>query len=251
VDDYQSNVAYQKELGAGYYCLGLETGLPGFIPGQFGMLEIPGVLLRRPFSLARQIGSITEILYKVVGKGTEILKDISEKARLQLLAPLGNGFTLPLDTGDLVGVAGGYGVAPFLELASQLRKQEKRLVLYYGAQSKKDLMYLPELEELQVELHISTVDGSCGYKGLVTEPLALAYGENKPAMVWSCGPMGLLKAVGRWSEECEIACELSVEETMGCGTGVCLGCVVKNRDGNYLRSCIEGPVFRGKDLEYE
>ena len=251
--DVQCPVVYQKALPGDYFRLGLKTGFSGFVPGQFGMLEVPpveGVLLRRPFSLARQLGDVTEILYKAVGKGTRALSRVSEGAELKLLGPLGNGFTQPLKGDLLVGVAGGYGIAPFWEMAAQLKEQGKKLKLFYGARSVADLIYLEELSSLDVELYLSTEDGSEGHKGLVTESLNQKFQEGAPNWVWSCGPMGLLKAVGNWCEGREIPCELSVEEAMGCGTGVCLGCVVLDREGNYLRACVEGPVFNGKTLEF-
>lgn len=250
--DIDAQVLYQKNLKSDYYRLGLKTGIKNFVPGQFGMLKVPagqGVLLRRPFSLARQDGEITEILYKVVGKGTQNLSQVKPGAMLALLGPLGTGFSLPTNGKRVVGVAGGYGVAPFWELGAQLQKQGKDLILFYGARSKSDLMYLNELEEVGVHVRIATLDGSHGFKGLVTELLENDYSKGKPHRICSCGPMGMLKAVGRWAETNGVDCELSVEEAMGCGTGVCLGCVVKNRKGDYLRSCIEGPVFNSQILD--
>lgn len=244
-------VLYQTSVGAGYYKLGLETGWTGFVPGQFGMLQVPresGVLLRRPFSFARQEGAQTEILYKVVGRGTQALQRVAVGAKLSLLGPLGHGFSLPAGEGDLVGVAGGYGVAPFLELAFQLAQQAKTLRLFYGARSKEDLIYIQEFKALNVKLHLSTVDGSVGHQGFITELLSQVYGEQKPAVLWACGPMGLLKAVSQWAEPRNILCQVSVEETMGCGTGVCLGCVVQDAKGHFIRACVEGPVFESKAI---
>ncbi|MDX1386071.1 MAG: dihydroorotate dehydrogenase electron transfer subunit [bacterium] len=250
--DIRAQVEYQKKLPGGYYRLGLKTDMNTFVPGQFGMLQVPagqGVFLRRPFSLARQNNGITEILYKVVGRGTENLSQVAPGAELFLLGPLGSGFSQTLKGKDLVGVAGGYGVAPFWELGAQLQSQGKTLDLFYGVRSHSDLMYLEELAKVGVRVHVATQDGSQGFKGLVTELLDQHYPGDPPHWIGSCGPMGMLKAVGRWAELKDVSCELSVEEVMGCGTGVCLGCVVKDREGDYLRSCIEGPVFNSKILD--
>ena len=250
--DQLCQVAYQVPLQEGYFRIGLRTGWTTFVPGQFGMLEVPrqdGVLLRRPFSFARQSAEVTEILYKTVGKGTAALARVSPGQSLRLLGPLGKGFSSDAGAGDYVGVAGGYGIAPFLELADQLRRSGGELTLFYGARSDKDLLYLQELKALNVKLHITTVDGSAGESGLVTEALNRVYAKAKPGLVACCGPTGLLAAVQKWALPRGIACELSVEETMGCGTGVCLGCVVQDHEGHYRRACIEGPVFAGTSIQ--
>ncbi len=246
-------VEYQVPLQEGYFRIGLATAWEGFVPGQFGMLEVPrqdGVLLRRPFSFARQTGKVTEILYKVVGRGTDALSKVGVGQKLRLLGPLGKGFTDVTGDGDRVGVAGGYGIAPFLEQAVQLRKQGKDLKLFYGARSKKDLLYIQEFKDLKVKLFLTTEDGSEGERGRITELLAKVYAQTKPAVVWSCGPLGLLHAVQTWASPRGIPCQLSVEETMGCGTGVCLGCVVQDQHGKFRRACIEGPVFPGEGLRF-
>jgi dihydroorotate dehydrogenase electron transfer subunit len=254
VKDQECLVQYNEEVASGYFKIGLKTGWKGFVPGQFGMLEVPpaeGVLLRRPFSFARQIGEVTEILYKVVGKGTKAISDASPGSCLHLLGPLGRGFSIPEGPGEVVGVAGGYGIAPFLQLAEQLQALGRRLQLFYGARTKKDLLYIQEFNDLKVKLYITTEDGSEGEAGRVTELLGRVYAEKNPVGLTSCGPLGLLHAVQKWSEARGVPCELSVEETMGCGTGVCLGCVVLDRQGRYRRACVEGPVFPGEILNLE
>jgi dihydroorotate dehydrogenase electron transfer subunit len=250
--DAAYTVAYNSLLEGDYYKIGLQTGWTGFVPGQFGMVEVPpteGLLLRRPFSFAQQVSSVTEILYKVVGKGTEALKKIQVGASLKLLGPLGHGFTFPESEGEFVGVAGGYGIAPFLEMAKQLKAKGQELTLFYGARSKQDLLYIQEFTQLKVKLHLSTVDGSVGHRGFITELLTKNYPNHFPKIVWSCGPMGLLKAVKEWSHERNVPSEVSIEETMGCGTGVCLGCVVQNKQGHYIRVCVEGPVFASEEIK--
>lgn len=251
--DTACEVAYQIPAGEGYYRIGLVTHWTGFVPGQFGMLEVPreeGVLLRRPFSFASQEGSITEILYKVVGKGTNALQKVGRGQILNILGPLGHGFSCAQQNGDRVGVAGGYGVAPFLEMARQMKKRGEELHLFYGARSNKDLIYIQELKELNVKLYLSTVDGSEGERGMITELLDKIYQDRNPAVLWSCGPMALLKAVKQWALPRLVPCEISVEETMGCGTGVCLGCVVQDSNGHYVRACIEGPVFQAEKIRF-
>lgn len=243
---------YQKSLGNDYYRLGLKTGWSSFHPGQFAMLQVPsdqGVLLRRPFSLARQAGEITEILYKVVGRGTLNLKKVLPGTTLKILGPLGKGFSFEPVSGPRVAVAGGYGIAPFWEYALQLQKQGQTLQVFYGARTQQDLLYLDELKDAGAMLHCSTEDGSFGYHGLVTDYLRQEFPDGGIGRVFACGPWGLLKAVGHWCENQNISAELSIEETMGCGTGICLGCVVLTRSGKYLRACKEGPVFSAAELD--
>lgn len=250
--DKLCEVAYHHPLEADYHRIGLKTDWEGFVPGQFGMLEVPredGVLLRRPFSFAFQSKGVTEILYKRVGRGTSALSRVRRGESLRLLGPLGKGFTVGEGPLRAVGVAGGYGVAPFVELAAQLRQRGEVLTLFYGARSRQDLHYIKEFSDLHTQLYISTLDGSVGYRGLITELLEQTYLEKQaPEKIWSCGPMGLLKSVQDWSASRGVDCELSVEETMGCGTGVCLGCVVQDLQGHYRRACIEGPVFCGSSI---
>jgi dihydroorotate dehydrogenase electron transfer subunit len=251
VKDTRCRVDYQVPLGDDYYRMGLETHWKGFVPGQFGMLQVPqqgGIILRRPFSFARQLGAITEILYKVVGKGTRILSQVPEGSALNLLGPLGHGFSQPQGSGDFVAIAGGYGIAPFVEMAKQFQTKGQKLSLFYGAKTKKDLIYIQELKELNVKLYLTTMDGSEGHRGLVTELLEKVYEGEDPKVIWSCGPTGLLKAVLEWSRARKVACEVSVEESMGCGTGVCLGCVVKDAHNHYVRACVEGPVFSREEI---
>jgi len=251
MQDSLCEVAYHEDMGHSYYRIGLRTGWRGFVPGQFGMLEVPradGILLRRPFSFARQQGDVTEIFYKKVGKGTEALSLVGVGRSLRLLGPLGQGFRETSSAGEGVGVAGGYGIAPFVQMAKQLKAKGRRLQLFYGARSKQDLFYIQEFKELEVKLYISTEDGSEGLRGRVTDLLDKTFANSPPERIWSCGPMGLLKAVQNWSQRKKTSCELSVEETMGCGTGVCLGCVVQDVQGHYRRACIEGPVFPGELL---
>jgi len=249
--DQLCQVSYNRSVAPGYFTIGLKTGWRGFVPGQFGMLEVPpvaGILLRRPFSFARQVGDITEILYKVVGKGTGALAQVPVGAALRLLGPLGHGFSAPPKAEILVGVAGGYGIAPFLQMAQGMPKSGPALHLLYGARSKNDIIYNQEFSALNVKLLITTEDGSLGKRGRVTELLE-EYAGRDGLHVMSCGPMGLLKVVQDWSRRHNVSCELSVEETMGCGTGVCLGCVVKDVDSHYRRACIEGPIFNGEILD--
>src|SRR5262245_33690453 len=237
-------------------------------PGQFVMLQAqPGIdpLLRRPMSVCRVTGSPprrVEILYKVTGHGTEMLSRQTPGATLQMLGPLGNGFTLPArarrvsrDTsqrspavGQHVMVAGGVGIAIFPFLSEALQRLGHKPLLLFGARSAADLVALDLFGRGRVEMRFATEDGSRGTRGYVTSLLAplLEAGEPKPSL-YVCGPTPMLRAVGDQAHAAAAPCQLALESQMPCGIGVCLGCVVAAADPNavppFPRVCTEGPVF--------
>jgi len=229
-------------------------------PGQFGMLACSGgfdPLLRRAFSLAglTRAGGTTrvELLVKEVGKGTALLRHAPLGAQLRLLAPLGNGFDLAAAEHPLALAAGGIGLPPVLFAAEVLARRGVRFDIYLGANTTEELL---EVERCRAAASaaggtvvLSTDDGSRGEPGFITTALArrLAAGQAY-ARVLACGPNAMLAAVARLAAEHGIEAQLSLEEPMGCGVGVCLGCVVELADGHYVPSCKEGPVFAASRL---
>ncbi|MFI5143224.1 MAG: dihydroorotate dehydrogenase electron transfer subunit [Thermoanaerobaculales bacterium] len=229
-------------------------------PGQFGMLACSGgfdPLLRRAFSLAgvTRTGAETrvELLVKEVGKGTALLRRAPLGAELRLLAPLGNGFDLTAPDLPLALAAGGIGLPPVLFAAEVLASRGVRFDFYLGANNAAELL---EVERCRAAagaagggLFLTTDDGSRGEAGFLTAALArrLAAGHAY-ARVLACGPNAMLAALARLAAQHGIAAELSLEEPMGCGVGVCLGCVVELADGHYVPACKEGPVFAASRL---
>ena len=229
-------------------------------PGQFGMLSCSDAfdpLLRRAFSLAgvTQTGRETqvELLVKEVGKGTALLRRAPLGAGLRLLAPLGNGFDLGASERPLALVAGGIGLPPVLFAAEVLARQKARFDIYLGANTAAELL---EVERCRAaagaaggEVVLATDDGTRGEPGFITVALArrLAAGQAY-VRVLACGPNPMLAALARLAAQHGIAAELSLEEPMGCGVGVCLGCVVELADGHYVPACKEGPVFAASRL---
>ncbi|MBM3251783.1 MAG: dihydroorotate dehydrogenase electron transfer subunit, partial [Candidatus Omnitrophica bacterium] len=232
-------------------------------PGQFVNILVSEKfepLLRRPFSVHRINSSNLEILYKAVGKATELLSQKRLGINLNILGPLGNGFSI-LDPSFSILVAGGIGVAPLLFLAEQTRIQypASRIKILIGAKNKKDILCAEAFKNLGCEVKIATEDGSSGFKGLVTELLKkflatshrpqaisknrkLAACSLKPAAIYACGPKPMLKEIAKISKNKKIPAQISLEEHMACGIGACFGCVVKTKQG-YKRVCKEGPVF--------
>lgn len=255
-------------LGHGYHLV--EFSAPHMAadvhPAQFFMIGIPGAetLLRRPFSVCGIRGTFedrphdsAQVLYKVVGKGTALLASLRPDAELQVLGPLGRGFTLPRTAGVRpVVVAGGIGSAPFPALLAALSASGPRPLMCYGGRSDKDLPLLEWFRE-RAEVEVTTDDGSLGRPGLVTEALAERLAGSDPAAVkiYACGPEPMLKTVARMALAGGLDCELSLEAHMACGFGVCLGCVVPtHRPGKdaigYDRVCVEGPVMRPEVLAW-
>lgn len=241
-------------------------------PGQFLMLKVREgyePFLRRPFSLyganfSRGMISF-EIVYKVVGTGTQMMTDIKKGEKVEILAPLGNGFTLSEDIREAIIVAGGIGIAPLVflaELMNGTKKQKPKVVFLYGGQNKADIIDIDRIKKVSSEMRICTEDGSLGSKMLVTELLeeclkgtGSATREGRSVEIFSCGPKAMLKVVSSIAEKNGIPCQVSLESFMACGFGACLGCVVKVREesGNvaYERVCKEGPVFHSKKMVWD
>jgi dihydroorotate dehydrogenase electron transfer subunit len=231
-------------------------------PGQFVMLRISDQstpLLRRPFSIYRPIkenGRIKgiEVMYKVVGQGTEILSACKKGDVIDMLGPLGNGFIIPDKCDRLFIAAGGIGVPPMYFLASCLKENTKDLSgceMFLGGRTKEDLFCEDDFVKLGLKIHIATDDGSKGNKGFITDLLKKRIKDCKPDMICACGPMGMLKTIGDTAQKHGIACQVSIETMMACGMGACLGCAVESREDKdkYLHACADGPVFYADKLK--
>jgi len=228
-------------------------------PGQFTHLRIPPLkdaLLRRPFSIFQVAGDTFSILYKTVGKGTDVLSRIRAGEELSAIAPLGHGFTVPKpgDETPLL-VAGGYGMAAMYLLA---QRSPQKGIVFVGGRKRVDILCEQEFTALGWDVRVTTEDGSHGEMGLVTKPL-LAEIKNRNSEIrnrklFACGPTPMLKAVAKIAEDFNAPAELSMDEHMCCGVGVCLTCVipVKSGDGwDYQRTCTEGPVFDSRRVVWE
>jgi len=251
MQDIIAQVLRNEEINSGFYRMTFATPWKKFVPGQFVMIKTGDSFLRRPFGLISLKSGRVEIGYKVVGKGTASLSRLTSGEKLKVLGPIGNGFAT-LEAGTRLLVAGGYGIAPIKGLISGF-KNKKDIHLFYGARRKEDLLYLKEIEKEGVTVHISTEDASCGEKGLVTDALSrfLETISASNVSVYACGPNSMLKAVRDiYLKNKNIIknCQLSLEAHMGCGIGVCLGCVVKDIDGKHVRVCKEGPVFSAEQV---
>jgi len=228
-------------------------------PGQFLHMRIPTLreaLLRRPFSIFQAAGDTVSVLYKTVGKGTDVLSRMPPGAEVSVIGPLGHGFTVPQAGGETpLLVAGGYGMAAFYLLAE--RSPQKGIV-FVGGKRAQDILCEKEFRALGWDVRVTTEDGSRGEKGIVTQPLFAELRNPQSAIrnykLFACGPTAMLKAVARLAEEFSVPAEVSTDEHMCCGMGVCLTCVipVKTADGwEYQRTCTEGPVFDSRVVLWE
>ena len=211
-------------------------------PGQFVNIKLEGMFLRRPISVCDVEGDKLTIIYKVVGKGTEAMSRMCE-GQLDILTGLGNGYDLTVSGDKPVLLGGGVGVPPMYKLAKELIAQGKKVSVILGFNTKNEIFYEEEFKNLGAEVYVTTVDGSYGIRGFVTDALK----EIDYTYFYTCGPEPMLKAVYRASTT---SGQMSFEERMGCGFGACMGCSCKTLTG-YKRICKEGPVMRKEEILWE
>ena len=211
-------------------------------PGQFVNIQLDGLYLRRPISVCDLGENTLTILYKVVGKGTKQLSQMKE-GKLDLLTGLGNGYDLSMSGECPVLIGGGVGVPPMYLLAKRLLGLGKKVRVILGFNTVAEKFYEEEFKKLGAEVFVTTVDGSYGTKGFVTEILK----DLEYSHFYTCGPEPMLKAVFAATKT---SGQMSFEKRMGCGFGACMGCSCKTITG-YKRICKEGPVMRKEEILWE
>jgi len=213
------------------------------VAGQFVMLKPRAStydpLLRIPLAIYQKHDDGISLLYCVVGSGTEILSKLRADDEVEILGPLGNGFTKTQHKNNLL-VAGGCGVPPIYALVEELYQQQKNIVVFLGAKTKDLIVCVDDFKKLGAAVYIATEDGSCGEKCLVTDLLVKHL--MKDAMIYASGPNAMLKKIARIAREEKIPAQLSMEEYMACGIGACRGCAIQTNEG-YKMCCQDGPVF--------
>lgn len=242
-------------LHANYVLLKLTqpAPLPEMLPGQFAEIRVdnsPSTFLRRPISINYVDREKNEVwfLVQLVGDGTRKLATLEKGDLLNVVLPLGNGFSMPQTPEEKVLlVGGGVGTAPMLYLGESLLKRGCKPSFLLGARSKNDLLQLEQFTSLG-EVYVTTEDGSMGEKGYVTMHSVLK--DHKFDMIYTCGPKPMMVAVAKYAKESDTECEVSLENTMACGVGACLCCVEKTDEG-HVCVCKEGPVFNIKKLLWQ
>lgn len=234
-------------------------------PGQFLMVSFPqhvDPLLPRPFAVFDVNQGCVEILYKRVGKGTHLLSHLKAGDRIQVLGPLGSGFTLSTSLAPSLVMAGGIGIASVHLLLHGLLKRGFSTTLLYGAGSREELIPLETLKNQNIDIHLATEDGGEGLTGNVCELFLHILDQDRDladtlAGAYVCGPPAMLKSAAGLIASRGIKAQFSLESRMACGYGVCQGCVIQARDDTmnenirYRKVCTDGPVFDPTDVDWD
>jgi len=211
--------------------------------GQFVNIKLDGFFLRRPISVCDVEGEVLTIIYKVVGQGTDLMAKMNVRDTLDVLTGLGNGYDLSMSGDKPLLLGGGVGVPPLYYLAKKLVEEGKEVTAVLGFNTADEVFYEKEFSELGVKTIITTVDGSYGTKGFVTDAIK----DMDYTYFYTCGPEPMLKAVYKATST---SGQFSFEKRMGCGFGACMGCSCKTITGN-KRICKEGPVLVKEDIIWE
>ena len=242
--EIQSN----EQIAKNVYRMQLSGDTAGILPGQFVNIRVQGQFLRRPISVCNvteakgerlEAKGMLTIIYKVVGVGTEAMSHLPVGTQLDVLTVLGNGYDLSKAGNTPLLVGGGVGVPPMYMLARQLREIGKNVRVILGFNTKDEVFYEEEFRALGCDVIVTTVDGSHGVKGFVTNAL-----DGQQSYYYTCGPLPMIKAL---IQAAGINGEVSMEERMGCGFGACMGCTIQTTQGP-KRVCKEGPVFAASEL---
>ena len=216
----------------------------GIRAGQFVDIAVPGQFLRRPISVCDVEGDVLTLIYKVVGDGTRKMSQLQVGATLNVLTGLGNGYNLEKAGERPLLVGGGVGVPPLYYLAKQLRAKGKPVRVILGFNTREEVFFEDEFRNLGCDVQVTTADGTYGIKGFVTAALPSEGESEGSRYYYACGPLPMLRAL---VQAAGTNGEVSMEERMGCGFGICVGCSIQTKTG-IKRVCKEGPVFRVDEL---
>lgn len=227
--------------------------LPTIKPGQFVNVDIKDsteTFLRRPFSIFEvdYAENTLSMIVKILGRGSKKLTDIAEGKSLSLVYPLGKSFTYPYKNDKILLIGGGSGVAPMLFLAKESGLPVENVDILLGARKKEDHINVSEYSAF-ASLHYASEDGSLGEKGFVTQHSVFTKNLNAYDKIYACGPDGMMRAVAKEAKTAGVFCEVSLENLMACGFGVCLCCIEPTNKGNQC-VCTDGPVFNINELKW-
>lgn len=248
-------VVENKPLNATNFLIKIKSSstLPTIYPGQFANVEIrdsKDVFLRRPFSIFEVDYSknTLSMIIKILGRGSKKLTEIEIGKEVNIVYPLGKSFTYPSLTDKVLLIGGGSGVAPMLFLAKESGLDKSQVDLLLGARTKEDHVDVDNYSKY-ANLHYATEDGSLGEKGFVTQHSVFTNNLEKYDKIYACGPDGMMRAIAKVAKAANVFCEVSLENLMAYGFGVCLCCIEPTHKGN-LCVCTDGPVFNINDLKW-
>ena len=251
IEACRRKILAKTRCAPGIYDMWVEYPQAGEVkPGQFANILCGAKTLRRPISICQtdSEGGRIRFVFEVRGEGTRWLAGAAAGSEIDILAPLGNGFSQLCEPAKAVFVGGGIGVPPLLGAAQSFGEDAS---VFLGFRSAQGVILAQDFHRLGCRVSVSTEDGSAGLPGLVTAPLINRLDIAPCGGIYACGPAPMLRAVAAEAEKRNIPCLVSLEERMACGVGACLGCAVKIRtaDGEkFLRVCSDGPVFAAEDV---
>lgn len=245
-----------KKIKPNIYLIGFKSAYlaKAAKPGQFLHIKVDDkiTILRRPFSIHKINKGKIYVLFKVRGRGTNLLAEYKRGDALDIIGPLGNGFKIAEQASknkDIILVAGGIGVAPLLFLAQKLKKSKATVIL--GARNKKEIVCKSDFNNLGFKTVIATEDGSSAFKGTAPELLKKTMKSLNPrslADIYVCGPKEMFSEIKKiLKNNPKVRCQVSFEQFMGCGIGICCGCSIQTKKG-YKKVCKDGPVFNIKEI---
>ena len=267
---YIGEILENEEIQEDCFLMKVKTA-PSFqnpLPGQFVMIRIAGLndpFLSRPISIysfsRNENDCVIELLYRVVGKGTQIMAGLIEDSQVEINGPLGNGFEISDVKKNIVFIAGGIGIAPLSLLIEVLCRRTdcspSAMTVYLGFQRDSAVVGLDKMKKLCRDTNVCTDDGTMGEKGFVTQIFQKDMKKFSPdnTSIFACGPKEMLKSLAKILKKSKFNCQVSLEERMACGTGACMGCAVAVKDDkgalDYKRVCADGPVFNLQNIIWE
>lgn len=234
------HIESNERIAERVYRMVLRGGTNGIEPGQFVEMAIPGLYLRRPISVSDIEGDRLTIIYKIVGSGTARMAQMAPGEEIDMLTGLGHGYDLTQGGNEVLLIGGGVGVPPLIYAAKKLREAGKTVRVVMGFNTAAEVFGEEEFQALGCNVTICTINGSYGTKGVVTDVI-----DTPAPYYFACGPIPMLRAI---LQQIGTNGQMSMEERMGCGVGICMGCTIKTNEG-FQRVCKEGPVFNAGTLK--
>ena len=236
------HIVSNERIAERIYRMILRGDTRGILPGQFVEVLVPGYYLRRPLSVSDVTGDTLTLIYKTVGEGTARMAEMASGETLDILTGLGHGYDLTKAGDEVLLIGGGVGVSPLIYAAKNLRAAGKKVRVVMGFNTRNEVFAENTFRTLGCEVTVCTMDGSYGTKGVVTDVLHIP-----TPFYYACGPMPMIKAIVR---TIGTNGQISMEERMGCGVGICMGCTIETTEG-FKRVCKEGPVFNALALKID